>query len=51
MKLKVASLPEAKALPFLVTLQAKVKVSAVPGSVTELLRLIAVPSGLLAGAP
>src|SRR5437763_13496883 len=50
-KLKLDVLPEASALPFLVTDQAYVNVSAVPGSVTELVRLIGVPSLLLAGAP
>ncbi len=47
-------MPDANGLPFFVTLQANVNpaaVSAELGSVTLLPRLIAVPSGLLAGAP
>jgi hypothetical protein len=50
-KLKSAVEPEAKALPFFVTDHAYVNVSAEPGSVTLLVRLIAAPSGLDAGAP
>jgi hypothetical protein len=53
-KLKLAPDPDAKGLPFFVTLQLRVKpavVSAELGSVTLLPSEIAVPSGLFAGAP
>src|SRR5947207_11055562 len=49
-KLNPGLVPEAKRAPFFVTVQAYVKVSAEPGSMTLLVRLIVVPSGLLAGA-
>jgi hypothetical protein len=50
-KLKAVPLPEAYALPFLVTDQASVKVSPGIGVVAEPVKAMAVPSGLLAGAP
>jgi hypothetical protein len=51
-KLTAEPVPDAKALPFLVTSQARVKpalVSAVLGSVAEPVRLMGVPSRLDAG--
>ena len=47
-KLRVVPEPDVKGLPFLVTFHAYVNV---PKPVAVLVRLIAVPSGLLAGAP